>query len=166
MFGIPIYLLNALNQAGKNTSSSDNWIQKNSATEIFELKIPLALPYSNNWQADKDAEGLMEKDGEFYNVLKKSLKNDTLTISYAKNINAKEIFSLLSEYVEQSSDKHQDDNSQVFNFWSYNFKVFPFHQTFYRHFLFSSFLASFLYDFENHYDFTKLNHVFIPPNMG
>lgn len=89
--------------------------------DVICVKIPMALPYSQEWAAPQEASGLMQHNGQFYNLLQKDFRKDTLYVYYVKNHNAREIFSSLSNYVQEqvaktsssSENKNPIDNQLV-----------------------------------------------------
>ncbi len=100
-------------------SSSEN-------PETLEIKMAMALPYSNEWTVEEKSEGLMEYNGEFYTLISKNFKNDTLYFKYLKNNNAREIFGLLADHVDPATgNKDQEAPSESgFGKWL-SFKYLP-----------------------------------------
>lgn len=73
--------------------------------EVVCVKLPLALPYSKEWNEPQETKGLIQLNGQFYNLLKKDFRNDTLYIYYTRNQNAREIFASLSTYIQEQVAK-------------------------------------------------------------
>ena len=46
--------------------------------EWLEIKMPIALPYSSDFANITSHEGLIEYQGEFYNIIEQRYSNDTL----------------------------------------------------------------------------------------
>ncbi len=109
MIGIPLYLTISLEK--EKTVSTFELDSNSNKGDTYKVQIPISLPYSQDWDSPVKSAGLMEVNGDFFTVLNRQLKNDTLTIEYVKNVNAKEIFSLLSDYVDNSGTNNQDNNS-------------------------------------------------------
>lgn len=83
-----------------NIHTSKNFENNPLDGEILTLKVPFALPYSSDWETPLESEGLFEHKGQFYTVLSKNYKSDTLYFKCIRNSNAREIFSKLSDNVE------------------------------------------------------------------
>ncbi len=99
---LPIYYLMELERESSiHTSEFLSNMQKEG--EIFVLKMPFSLPYSNDWNHPLESEGLIEHDGEFFTVLSKNLKSDTLYIECIRNSNAREIFGSLSANIQENT---------------------------------------------------------------
>lgn len=91
-------------------------LQHNEPTpEHFVVKFPIAMPYASNWQEAKEAEGLLVRDGEFYTAIKKDFQNDTLSVYYIKNHNAREIYTMLSNYVKQQTIDDTTSETPVYD---------------------------------------------------
>ena len=48
------------------------------ANDLVEVKIPLNLPYHNNWSDYETYYGQVNYDGEYYQYVKRKVSNDTL----------------------------------------------------------------------------------------
>ena len=48
--------------------------------ELIEVKIPINLPYQNNWLSFERYDGEISVDGKEYKYVKRKIENDTLTI--------------------------------------------------------------------------------------
>ncbi|WP_341224624.1 hypothetical protein [uncultured Arcticibacterium sp.] len=118
LFLVPTVLLNLLHQEGSIETSS--FLSDVKGPEVLEIKMAMALPYASEWESPKKGNGLFEKNGEFYTLVERNFENDTLYFKYIKNTNAREIFSMLSDKVDnnQDSDKQQNSNSNsLFSNW-------------------------------------------------
>jgi hypothetical protein len=100
LFVVPIVLLNLLKLEGSIQTASI--VSLEGGPDYLEIKIDMALPYGSEWDAPKEGNGLLEKNGEFYTLVERNYKNDTLYFKYIKNTNAREIFSLLSDKVSHN----------------------------------------------------------------
>jgi hypothetical protein len=67
--------------------------------EWLEVKLPLALPYAQPWAEPEGREGLLEIDGQFYNIMGQRYENDTLYTTLKTNLGAREQFSQLSDQI-------------------------------------------------------------------
>lgn len=79
--------------------------------ELFEVKIPINLPYWQNMTAYERVDGRFEHNGEFYTLFKQKVQNDTLHLVCVKDHGQKELFQKLTEVVQltfgDSSGTHQ-----------------------------------------------------------
>ena len=98
MFGLLVALLFFENeyQSASPVSENDQW---------ETIKIPLeALPYVSYQEISAEQEGLIQKEGDFYNIVNRYYQNDTLYITLKTNRNARERFIELSDQVQKSLD--------------------------------------------------------------
>lgn len=98
MFGLLVALLffESEYQTASPVVESDHW---------ETIKIPLEeLPYVSYQEIPAEQEGLIQKDGDFYNIVNRYYQNDTLYITLKTNRNARERFIELSEQVQESLD--------------------------------------------------------------
>ncbi|UBM58821.1 hypothetical protein LAG90_18660 [Marinilongibacter aquaticus] len=117
VFVVPFVLISRLeSEANIHTSSIHEY---NSKPEKLSLKIAMSLPYANQWEEAKDSEGLVQIEGEFYTLVSRHLKQDTLYCDYVKNNSAREIFSMLADNVSpDGKEKSPRPNiGQVFCKW-------------------------------------------------
>ncbi|MGZ5247805.1 MAG: hypothetical protein ACXWV5_12145, partial [Flavitalea sp.] len=49
-------------------------------SDLIEVKIPINLPYQNNWKSFERYDGEISVDGKEYKYVKRKIENDTLTI--------------------------------------------------------------------------------------
>ncbi len=117
---VPLVLMKKLdNEANIHTSSLETSIEDTENPDRLSIKIGMALPYSGNWEESKESEGLIEHNGDFYTLISRDYKNDTLYFEYLKNSNAREIFSMLSDHVDPNSspEKQANDFGSTFCKW-------------------------------------------------
>ncbi len=100
---VPLRYLYLLEKQGNHESLSESDFRETNE-DRFVIKIPIALPYSSDWDSPKAAEGLIERNGEFFTIVSKNYVNDTLYVECVQNNNAKEIFNSLSDHLENFSD--------------------------------------------------------------
>lgn len=79
---------------------------------VYTFKRAIALPYSTDWNTPIETEGLVEVGGEFFTLIDKQLKSDTLHIRAIKNDNARMIFNSLAEHIQSQLDK-ESTNKQT-----------------------------------------------------
>lgn len=98
MFGLSVALLFFENdyQWASPVNKNDQW---------DTIKIPLEqLPYVAYQEIPAEQEGLIQKDGDFYNIVNRYYQDDTLYIVLKTNLNARERFIELSTQVQESLD--------------------------------------------------------------
>lgn len=98
MFGLSVALLSFENEyrSASPVAGNDRW---------DTIKIPLEqLPYVAYQEIPVEQEGLIQKDGDFYNIVRRYYQNDTLYIILKTNQNARERFIELSHQVQESLD--------------------------------------------------------------
>ncbi|GAB2786309.1 hypothetical protein GCM10027275_33460 [Rhabdobacter roseus] len=79
-----------------------------SGDEYLLLKVPLSLPYVAAWQND-DPAGLVQYEGNFYNIVEQRYQNDSLYTVLRSNLTARDQFMALAEQIQQQL--HQDTES-------------------------------------------------------
>jgi hypothetical protein len=77
----------------------NDYIQQSSGSEDIVIKVPVAVPYQNDWDAPQPAEGLIEHQGKFYQIKSKQLINDTLIVHCQFDQGARERFSDLASKI-------------------------------------------------------------------
>ncbi|WP_164490053.1 hypothetical protein [Runella sp. SP2] len=98
MFGLSVALL-----CFEDEYQSASPVAKNDQWDI--IKIPLQeLPYVSYQEIPAEQEGLIRKDGDFYNIVKQYHKDDTLYIVLKTNHDARERFTELSNQIQESLD--------------------------------------------------------------
>jgi len=73
-------------------------------SEAFIIKIPVTLPYQMNWTDFERLTGEFEHNGEFYQLIKQKLENDTLKIVCIKNHKEKELVTSMTDFTKVSND--------------------------------------------------------------
>ena len=94
LIGLPLMVLTfeqGYERAGP-ARSSDGWRL---------IKLPVSLPYTPDWTNADGQPGLVQADGQFYNVVHQQYANDTLYTLLKTNQNAKERFSELAGQLQQ-----------------------------------------------------------------
>lgn len=77
---------------------------KYSAEELIVVAIPMALPYPNQESRFERVDGQFEYKGEFYNLVKQRIENDTLFIVCIKNRQEKELVNAMNEYSDLANN--------------------------------------------------------------
>lgn len=75
-----------------------------SASETFELKIPLSLPYPIQEAGYERVDGKFQYNGEYYTLVKRKLEKDTLYIVCIRNHDKKTLVDTITEYVKVTND--------------------------------------------------------------
>lgn len=92
-------------QQASPISKNDGWI---------EIKMPIALPYSGDFANLTKHEGLIEYQGEFYNIIEQHYSNDTLYTKIKTNNKAKQKYQSLSDdFSLQFSDNHSSKSTPL-----------------------------------------------------
>lgn len=86
-------------------------------SQLIELKIPVHLPYQNNWTAYQRYDGQIEINGIHYKYVKRKLLNDTLFLKCIPNKkemhlqSAKDAFFKITNDLAQNDHPKKSDNS-------------------------------------------------------
>jgi hypothetical protein len=72
--------------------------------ETVELKIPMSLPYPLQPRDFERISGKFEYQGEYYELVKQKLDNDTLHVVCLKNHDKHQLVSTITNYVKLSND--------------------------------------------------------------
>ena len=72
--------------------------------ESVVIKIPMTLPYQTTSAAFERINGEFEHQGEFYQLVKQKLENDTLHIVCIKDHRGKQIVTSMVDFTKQSHD--------------------------------------------------------------
>ncbi|MDI9876451.1 hypothetical protein [Flectobacillus rivi] len=76
--------------------------------------MPIALPYSGDFANLTKHEGLIEYQGEFYNIIEQHYSNDTLYTKIKTNNKAKQKYQSLSDdFSLQFSDNHSSKSTPL-----------------------------------------------------
>ncbi|MCE6988180.1 hypothetical protein [Dyadobacter sp. CY323] len=100
------------------SAQGKHFVQQNDGTENIVIKVPVAVPYQNDWDAPEPVTGQIEHDGQFYQMKSQQLINDTLYVQCEFDQNARDRFSnLVSKINDQvtgtSSESEKDQHSQL-----------------------------------------------------
>jgi len=101
-----------ISKAGKDL------VQQLSASENIIIKVPVSVPYQNNWNAPEPAEGQIEHDGRFYQMKSQQLINDTLYVQCEFDQNARDRFTDLvskinDEVTGTAADSRKNQHAHV-----------------------------------------------------
>ena len=79
-------------------------------SQLIELKIPVHLPYQNNWTSYQRYDGQIEINGVHYKYVKRKLLNDTLFLKCIPNNKVMHLQSAKDEFFKISNDLAQNDH--------------------------------------------------------
>ena len=81
-------------------------------TDLFELKIPLHLPYQTTWANYERYDGEVKLDGTIYKYVKRKVTADTLHLMCIKNTKKMEYENAKSEFYKGANDLTSKNNSK------------------------------------------------------
>ncbi len=81
-------------------------------SDLFEIKIPLHLPYQTSWSNYERFDGEVKLDGTIYKYVKRKLTNDTLHLMCIKNIKKMEYENVKADFYKNTNDISSKNNSQ------------------------------------------------------
>jgi hypothetical protein len=89
-------------------------------SQLIQIKVPLKLPYQNNWKEFERFDGEVEVDGIHYKYVKRAVYNDTLVLlclpheSKMKLQSARdEFFKLVNDLQHPSQSKKSDNGNSL-----------------------------------------------------
>jgi hypothetical protein len=89
-------------------------------SQLIEIKVPVHLPYQNNWTAYERYNGEIELNGIMYKYVKRKLSNDTLYLKCIPNTQKmhletakNEFFQISNNLLQNSNSKKQDNTKSV-----------------------------------------------------
>nr|WP_295932383.1 hypothetical protein [uncultured Dyadobacter sp.] len=81
-------------------------IEQTAGSADIVIKVPVAVPYQNNWDAPEPVQGQIEHEGQFYQMKSRQLINDTLYVQCAFDQNARDRFSDLVSKINDQVTGH------------------------------------------------------------
>ena len=81
-------------------------------SELFEIKIPLHLPYQTNWANYERYDGEVKLDGTIYKYVKRKVTSDTLHLMCIRNTKKMEYENAKSEFYKGANDLTSKNNSK------------------------------------------------------
>lgn len=81
--------------------------------DLIEIKVPIELPYMQNWEAYERYDGEVIVDGVHYNYVKRKLVNDSMSFLCLPNVeknrlyNARETFFALVNEIDKQEGKKE-----------------------------------------------------------
>lgn len=83
------------------------------ADEFRVVKLPISLPYANDWENPDGRAGLIKDGDRFYNVVHQRYANDTLYTVLKTNRNARERFFDLADQLQQFNSDQSTPTSPL-----------------------------------------------------
>ena len=80
--------------------------------EWVVLKVPLSIPYGTTWQNDNPS-GLIQYNGNFYNIVEQRYENDSLYTVLRSNLSAREQFFAIADQIQQQLGQDTDKGNPV-----------------------------------------------------
>lgn len=81
-------------------------------SDLFEIKIPLHLPYQTSWANYERFDGEVKSNGTIYKYVKRKLIDDTLHLMCVKNTKKMEYENAKSDFYKNTNDISSKNNSQ------------------------------------------------------
>ena len=81
-------------------------------SDLFEIKIPLHLPYQTNWANYERYDGEVKLKGIIYKYVKRKITDDTLHLMCIKNTKKMEYENAKSDFYKNTNDLSSKNNSQ------------------------------------------------------
>lgn len=99
-------------------SASKDLVEQAAGSADIVIKVPVAVPYQNNWDAPEPVQGQIEHEGQFYQMKSQQLLNDTLYVHCEFDQNARDRFSDLVSKINdqvtgQASGPQKDAHSSI-----------------------------------------------------
>lgn len=100
------------------SETGKNYVAQSVGSADIVIKVPVAVPYQNDWDAPEPVTGQIEHEGQFYQMKSQQLINDTLYVQCAVDQNARDRFSELVSKINdqvtgQSADSPKGHHSQI-----------------------------------------------------
>ena len=102
----------------KNSIGNAKYVARHPYSKDIVLKLPVDVPYQTSWDVPEPAEGKIEHEGEFYQMVSRQLINDTMYVHCEYDQNSRERFmDLVSNINDQvtgnTADSQKDAPSTV-----------------------------------------------------
>lgn len=100
------------------SNAGKDLVHQSVASENIIIKVPVSVPYQNNWDAPEPAEGQIEHEGRFYQMKSQQLINDTLYVQCEFDQHARDRFTdLVSKINDQvtgtAADSQENQHAHV-----------------------------------------------------
>lgn len=91
-------------------------------SQLIEIKVPLKLPYQNNWREFERFDGEIEVDGIHYKYVKRAVYNDSLVLLCLPNESKMKLQSARDEFFKLVNDLQHPQNKKSDNGNSFSVK--------------------------------------------
>lgn len=91
-------------------------------SQLIEIKVPLKLPYQNNWKEFERFDGEIEVDGIHYKYVKRAVYNDSLVLLCLPNESKMKLQSARDEFFKLVNDLQHPQNKKSDNGNSFSVK--------------------------------------------
>ena len=110
-----VYLSEATHVISEN---GKGLVHQTADAQEITIKVPVAVPYQNNWDAPEQVEGQIVHEGRFYQMKSRQLINDTLYVKCEMDLGARERFSDLASKINdqvtgKASGPEKDQHSTI-----------------------------------------------------
>ncbi|WP_159469995.1 hypothetical protein [Dyadobacter sp. 3J3] len=100
------------------SSEKHNYIETNAYSQDIVIKIAVSLPYQTDWKVPETTEGMLQHNGNYYQMKTRQLIHDTLYVHCEFDQNARERFSslvsnIMNEVGGVPSDSHKTSHATV-----------------------------------------------------
>lgn len=100
------------------SAAGKDLVEQSAGSADIVIKVPVAVPYQNNWDAPEPVQGQIEHEGHFYQMKSQQLINDTLYVRCEFDQMARDRFSDLASKINdqvtgQSSNSQKDPHSSI-----------------------------------------------------
>lgn len=100
------------------SAAGKNLVEQATGSADIVIKVPIAVPYQNSWDAPEPMQGQIEHEGQFYQMKSRQLLNDTMYVHCEFDQNARDRFSDLVSRINdqvtgQTSDSQKDAHSNI-----------------------------------------------------
>jgi hypothetical protein len=125
LFNVGGYYLVLWGLKSKANQELNSRIERNdySKEETIELRIAMSLPYPLQARGFERVKGKFEHNGEFYELVKQKIENDTIVIVCIKNREAKQVVEAITDYVQLANDL-PGTAKKTLNFFSKHLKEY------------------------------------------
>ena len=80
-------------------------------TDLFLVKIPINLPYQNNWTSFERVDGEINFEGETYRFVQRKVENDTMYLQCIRHVAKTNIQQKANDYFGKTNDVAIDNHT-------------------------------------------------------
>ena len=78
--------------------------------DLFVVKVPINLPYQNNWTGFERVDGEITIAGESYRYVQRKVENDTMFLQCIRNVEKINILQKANDYFDKINDDAADNH--------------------------------------------------------